>query len=257
VEKKSQKFCYNVLTNIIISVIINTSKDTNAALTATRAGGEKEMKKTEVAIEIKPLEIVKTNVRIVGDTPLIMHKWSEKAKKEMLDKQMKVTKTKGREAKNPVDDFIQSMYWMTDKPEESTMEAFDEAIARGAKFGFPVTSIKLAAIAAAYRAETIKNMASARGTFFIKGYGSDLLGQIDSEPPVMREDMVRVGMGTADLRYRGEFRNWSMNLEISYNKNGAYTLEQIVNMINMGGYMCGIGEWRPEKDGQFGMFHVE
>lgn len=42
-EKKSQKFCYNVLTNIIISVIINTSKDTNAALTATRAGGEKEM----------------------------------------------------------------------------------------------------------------------------------------------------------------------------------------------------------------------
>ena len=29
-----------------------------------------------------------------------------------------------------------------------------------------------------------------------------------------------------------------------------------VNIINAGGYSCGIGEWRPERDGQSGMFHV-
>ena len=27
-------------------------------------------------------------------------------------------------------------------------------------------------------------------------------------------------------------------------------------IINAGGYVCGIGEWRPERDGQYGMFHV-
>ena len=43
---------------------------------------------------------------------------------------------------------------------------------------------------------------------------------------------------------------------MSYNANGMYSLEQIVNIINAGGYACGIGEWRPERDGQYGMFHV-
>lgn len=46
-------------------------------------------------------------------------------------------------------------------------------------------------------------------------------------------------------------------MKISYNVNGQYSLEQILNIINAGGYACGIGEWRPEKDGQYGMFHVE
>ena len=63
-------------------------------------------------------------------------------------------------------------------------------------------------------------------------------------------------MGTADIRYRGEFRNWYADLEISFNANGAYTVEQIINIINAGGYACGVGEWRPERDGQYGMFHV-
>ena len=52
-------------------------------------------KKEAEAISIKPIEIEKVKIRIVGDSPLIVHAWSEKAKKMMLDTQMKVTKTKG------------------------------------------------------------------------------------------------------------------------------------------------------------------
>ena len=37
-------------------------------------------KKTTEIIEIQPIKLQKVNVRIVGDTPLIMHAWSEKAK---------------------------------------------------------------------------------------------------------------------------------------------------------------------------------
>ena len=75
-------------------------------------------------------------------------------------------------------------------------------------------------------------------------------------PPHIREDMVRV-MGKADIRYRGQFDSWYMDLEISYNKASAYSLKDVVNLIDLGGYNCGIGEWRPEKSGQNGMFHVE
>lgn len=209
---------------------------------------------TEV-IEIRPIEIKKVTIRIVGDTPLIMHAWSEKAKRMMLEAQMGVAKGKKKEAKNPVDDFIRSMYWLTPMPEDGTMESFEEAIANGARFGFPVTAFKQAAISAAYRMGWAKDKMSMRGAFFIDSDENGMI-EIHSDTPEMREDMVKVGMGTADIRYRGEFKNWYADLTISYNANGQYSLENIVNIINAGGYVCGVGEWRPERDGQNGMFHV-
>ena len=206
-------------------------------------------------IEIRPIEIKKVTVRVVGDTPLIMHAWSEKAKRMMLEAQMGVAKGKKKEAKNPVDDFIRSMYWLTPMPEDGTMESFEEAIASGARFGFPVTAFKQAAISAAYRMGWAKDKMSMRGAFFIDSDENGMI-EIHSDTPEMREDMVKVGMGTADIRYRGEFKNWYADLTISYNANGQYSLENIVNIINAGGYVCGVGEWRPERDGQNGMFHV-
>jgi hypothetical protein len=206
-------------------------------------------------VEIRPIDIRKVSIRIVGDTPLIMHAWSEKAKREMLEKQMKVTKTKARDAKNPVEDFIRSMYWLTEMPEDMTEAGFEKAIASGARFGFPVTAFKQAAISAAYRMGWTKDKMSMRGAFFIDGDADQML-EIKGDTPVMREDMVKVGMGTADIRYRGEFRKWYADMVISYNANGQYTIEQIINVINAGGYVCGVGEWRPERDGQYGMFHV-
>lgn len=211
--------------------------------------------KKEEIIEIKPLDIKTIPIRIVGDTPLIVHAWSEKAKRMMLEAQMKATKTKTKELRDPYDDFIQSMYWITEKP-ESTPEAFEKAIKKGAKFGFPVTAIKMAGNAAAYRLGWVKNQMGLRGAYFLKSECGDL-AEIESDTPIMREDMVRIGMGSADLRYRAEYRNWSMNLELEYNASGDYTLEQIVNIINAGGYACGLGEWRPEKDGDFGRYHIE
>lgn len=213
-------------------------------------------KKNETVIEIRPLDIRPVNLRIVGDSPLIMHAWSEKAKRMMLEAQQGKSKGKSKDAKNPVEDFINSMYWLTEKPTEYTEEAFEKAISEGARFGFPVTAFKQAAISAAYRMGWSKDKVSLRGAFFIESDENGMV-EIKSDAPKLREDMVKVGMGTADLRYRGEFANWSADLTINYNANGPYSLDAIINIINAGGYICGVGEWRPEKDGQFGMFHVE
>lgn len=219
--------------------------------------------KTNEVIEIKPLEIQKFNIRLVGDTPLIMHAWSEKAKREMLEAQQGKSKGKKKEPKNPVYDFIQSMYWLVGKPdvtssmsEEDCEKAFVNAVQNGARFGFPVTAFKQAGNAAAYRMGWVKNQMGLRGAYFIDA-DADGMVEIKSDVPEMREDMVRVGMGTADIRYRGEFRNWYVDLTVSYNKSGQYDMATIINIINAGGFVCGAGEWRPEKDGQFGMYHVE
>ena len=211
-------------------------------------------KETEV-IEIKAINNKVVKIKIVGDTPLIVHAWSEKAKRMMLEAQMKTTKTKAREIRDPFDDFINSMYWLTEKP-ESTEDAFEKAVKNGAKWGFPVGAIKMAGNSAAYRNGWVKNQMQLRGSYFLRTEYGDM-AEIKNSIPIMREDMVRVGMGSADLRYRAEFRNWSIDMDLEYNADGEMTLEQIINVINAGGYSVGIGEWRPEKDGDFGRYHVE
>ena len=213
-------------------------------------------------VEIKPIEMNTVEVTLIGDTPLIMHAWSEKAKRMMLEAQQGKAKGKKKEVKNPVDDFIQSMYWLDGMPdtagknEEECEELFTQAIQSGARFGFPVTAFKQAAISAAYRMGWTKDKMSLRGVFFIESDFGDM-AEIVSDTPEMREDMVKIGMGTADIRYRGEFKNWHTTFRIKYNVNGQYSLENILNILNAGGMVCGVGEWRPERDGQFGMFHVK
>lgn len=203
-------------------------------------------------IAIPSIDIKTATLRIVGDTPLIMHKWSEKAKKEILDKQMKKAKAKGHEAKSPAEDFINSMYWLSGEPKEKTEQGFADAIASGnARFGFPATAVKAAAVSAAYRAELVKNKVSMNGAFHIPEEFIEIHGT-----PILREDMVKIGMGTADIRFRGEFPTWWSEFTVRYNA-GVLSLEQLTNMINLGGFSCGIGEWRVEKGGTYGSFHVE
>lgn len=222
--------------------------------------------KNAKTVEILPMELETVNITIVGTTPLIVHAWSEKAKRMMLDKQTgKATKTK-HDIKIPVNDFMNSLYWLTEKPEdggndEEAEANFTNAVANGAKFGFPVSGIKQSAIMGAGRGGLDVKMTELRGAFFIKG-ATDAstmdVAEIVGPAPTMREDMVKVGgmSKTADIRYRGQFDQWEIPLELTYNKNGKYSLEQILNCFNVGGFVTGIGEWRPEKDGQMGMYSL-
>ena len=187
----------------------------------------------EQVVELKKINRQRAVIKIVGDSPLIIHAWSAKAKKEMLDKQMKKAKT-AKGAKDPERDYEEAFYRLPD-----------------GKPGFPTIGIKQAMVSAGGRFSDGMKMSELRGMFFVPGE----LVAIEGEPS-MREDMVRVGMGTADLRYRPEFKSWSISLPIEYNAD-AITLEQIVNLVNLAGFGVGIGEWRPERDGQYGMFHAE
>lgn len=204
----------------------------------------------EEGFDIPAIEIEYFELGLVGDSPLIVHAWSEKAKKEILDKQMKVAKTRVRAVRNPVGDFIDSLYWLSEKPEEPTEEAFEQALKNGAEFGFPAVAFKAAAVSAGFRSGVTKNKTVPNSAFHIN---RDMI-KINGTPE-MREDMVKVGMGTADLRYRGEFKEWSVTLPIRYN-SAVFSIEQIINLFNLGGFACGVGEWRPERGGSYGMYHV-
>lgn len=205
-------------------------------------------KKENVGIELPELRIGIMEVTLIGDSPLIVHAWSAKAKKEMLDKQMKKAKS-AKEAKDPAADFEASMYRLAD-----------------GGYGFPSVAFKNAAVTAGTSVAGLTKI-QARQAFHILGEDADIAGafdgsksrvnlvRIDGGEPAMREDMVRVGMGTADLRYRPEFANWRARILVRYNQ-GVLSEAQILNLLNVAGFAVGVGEWRPEKDGQYGMFHV-
>jgi hypothetical protein len=120
----------------------------------------------------------------------------------------------------------------------------------------------------AFKAATVKGGARAFGKsvrmtelrqsliFLPDGYGPDglQLTSIEGPEPVMREDLVRVGMGTADIRYRAEYREWKARLLVQYMPN-VIDLGSIIALIDAGG-ANGVGEWRPEKNGAFGTFEV-
>lgn len=206
------------------------------------------MKKEEVGIDLPALKIGLMEVTIVGDTPLIVHAWSAKSKRAMLDKQMKRAKA-AREAKDPRADFEDSMHRLP-----------------GGGYGFPSVAFKSAGVTAGTSVSGITKVA-ARQAFHILGENVDIDGAFDGSKsrqnlvriegcePNMREDMVRVGMGTADLRYRAEFPDWHAKILVRYNAN-VLSESQILNLINTAGFAVGVGEWRPEKDGMNGMYHV-
>lgn len=196
-----------------------------------------------VNVKIPPIEVGRFSIVLVGDSELISHRWSEKAKKEMLDKQMGKPK-QAKAKKDPWMDYCESLYWLSKMPAKPKQQHITKAA-----FGFPSVAFKKSAVGGCRSADGIK-MTEARAAFHVEGELVEIAGR-----PGMREDMVRLQGSTADIRYRGGFFPWSVTVHVSYNTR-FLTAEQIVNLFNLGGFGVGIGEWRPEKNGQYGRFHV-
>ena len=209
------------------------------------------MKKIEEKeIILKPIKIKTIKITIKGISPLIVNNFNEKSRQQIIDAQMKKPKTK--ELRNPIEDFIRACYWLTPMPEEFTKEAFDKAIKEGAKFGFPSKGIKASIVSGAYRNGATKDKVSLYGAFFIP----EEFIEIKFKEIEMREDYVRIAHGGTDVRFRPEFKEWSMTFEMQYNEN-VYSIDQIINFINLGGFSCGLGEMRVEKGGNNGAYEVE
>lgn len=197
----------------------------------------KTVQRVDTPITLPRLKIQLLTLSLIGDSPLVCNAWSDKAKQMMLDKQMKKAKS-AKEAKDPEQCFKDSLYVL---PKEQQ---------NGALYGFPAIAFKSAAVDACSHVEGVTKV-EARGAFHVVGDMVPIYGK-----PVMRQDMVRIAMGTADIRFRGEFTAWKATLTVRYNAS-VLSAEQIVNLFNVAGFAIGIGEHRPQKDGSWGMFHVE
>jgi hypothetical protein len=191
------------------------------------------------AIVIDEIDAETLSVPIVGTSPLIVHRFSEKSKRQMLDA-MQSRKTP-KQPKDPEAEYLAALYHCKD-----------------GGYGFPAAAFKQATVGGARFYGSSVTMTALRTSMFMKGEpGEDgtSLVTINGEP-VMREDVVRVGRGGTDLRYRPQFDDWSTTLTVVFVKS-MLTRGSVLSLIDAGGLGVGVGEWRPEKDGDFGTYRID
>ncbi len=160
---------------------------------------------TKLVVKPSVMEVV-----VTGITPLLVHNFGAKAIKQILYKQTGEAKPM-RMKKDPFVDFVESLYIIDQKkvPKQHLSPGDSWKFVPNC-FGFPASAFKKAMVAACSFIEGIPKT-WVRGLIHVHG---DLL-PITYSRLVMRQDTVRVGpfgRKVADIRFRGEFHDWSIRL---------------------------------------------
>lgn len=188
-------------------------------------------------VQINPLLIAEMRTKIIGLTPFLMNKMSDKEKQTMLDKQMGkgAEKNKIRDPKQEVENKIHHL--------------------SNGTVGIPIIGIKKSMVEAAPLLEMEKKLV--RGSMFIIPEDNNLV-TLNYKKMVVNEATTRdSGINrTPRTTFRPEFRDWSCEFVIKYNAK-QITVDQILNLLKIAGFHVGLGSWRPLTDGIFGTFTVE
>ena len=191
-------------------------------------------------LQIDPIRMGRMRVPIIGTTPLIVHRFSEKAKRILLESQQ--GRKAPKEPKDPQAEYEACFYRMEDD-----------------SYGLPADAFKQATVGAArFYGKAQLTMTALKLFIFVHGEpgGNErrAMVRIDGEPQ-MREDVARVGKGT-EMRYRPEFWPWTASLDVTFPLS-TLTDSTVLSLIDAGGMAVGVGEWRPERGGTFGTYRVD
>ena len=188
-------------------------------------------------VTIPPIDFRTVKITLIGETPLLVHKFSEKSKREMDDKQQGAAKQK-KAPRDPKSEYEASLYKMPGKK---------------LRYGMPASGVKLCAISACRYTDGMK-MTQALGSFHVMEDEAGLI-EIKGSKPVMDDRIVRIGnfgSKVAQTRYRGRFDDWKITFDVKYNAR-AISAEQLVNLYENAGFSVGLCELRPENKGNLGM----
>ena len=197
------------------------------------------MKKQEskTVIELHDLKISQITVTINGLTPLIVHNFSAKSSRQILEKQQGKAKNAKHEIRKPEEECEAAKHISIDGWEGFPVGGLKKCLVRGGKaVGLVMTDLRSAVF--------VEADCKTKNLFRINGKSK------------MGEDPIRLPNGAIDLRYRPYYNEWSANLKITFNE-GLVSKDQLLQALYAGGFGVGLGDWRPEKGGDFGRFSVQ
>lgn len=194
---------------------------------------------TEV-VEIMSVERGTLEMCVLGTSPLILNRMSQKAMHELLlPRGRKNSAEKATTLKhNPMEEFRASAYTLPDH--SPTLLAI------------LATSFKGAMSSAALDLPGAKKAQIGRLTYvngdYVAIYGVPKL----SMSIVRSADMNR----TPDVRTRAIVPEWACRLSVTYTKP-LITPQAVANLLAAGGIYIGVGDWRPEKGkGNYGQYEL-
>lgn len=216
----------------------NRLEQTAATQLGTRTRSPKKIKEQAAqlsaaakAIVIEQPKTYSVCLEITGTSDLIQNNFSQKSVEAMLRKHM--GHTVQREKKVP-----------RQLLEEATCRNMDGKIAMS-----PIC-FKKAMLSASTETKQFKKT-QLRTALFIQGNSIP----ITFEKNVPRMDICRLqGIGRVpDIRFRPSFQGWKARLILEF--SDSISVQSIVDLLNRAG-RCGVGEWRPTRDGIYGAFKV-
>lgn len=191
----------------------------------------------EQVTTLRPIKRKTVTLRIVGISALIQHAWSEKPKHAIREKHAG-KKTKQREVRDTLQEAKDAAYYTAD-----------------GRYGIYIGAIKNAIISAAHKDIGMEKTLVRKALFLVCKDRNNCVPIIGPDPE-FREDVVRVGMGSTDLRYRPYFHEWACDVTFEIDAE-LLQVHDLVTLVDRAGFGVGINEWRPEKGGEFGRFQVD
>jgi len=168
----------------------------------------------------------------------MVNNFTNKSKTEMMEKHLKKAKS-AKEARDIAAEVESALYRLSN-----------------GKYAIPASGLKNCAISACRFIDGVP-MTKARGAFFVLADEGSLV-EIKAKTHEIDERPVAIGpfgKKTKMIRYRPRFDEWSCTFKIRYNPN-VISAEQLLNLYENAGFSVGLCEYRPEKSGDHGMFHV-
>ena len=204
------------------------------------------MAKSEEVLIPKPnFKTVVFTIR--GTTPYIQEQFSEKASRAIEDR-----KRDGATKRPKIREK-----WVPENEAEGMAYRFREG-----DTGIPVSHIKGSMVKACSLVGL--PMTKARMLMSVEGDG---FGAVDNKPLIkfkkggeykMSSEGFAVGIpaGKNDVHARPMYpEGWEADVRVTFDAD-ILTAEMITNLIYRAGIQCGIGAWRPQKGGQWGMFEL-
>jgi len=223
--------------------VLTPEQAADAALLAAKKAGPIE---PVARLELEPLPTSTMLVPIRGTAPLIMSRFSEKAREMMLKGQQ--GEARAKRVRNPDEEYERAFYLLSDAEDGTT------------RYGFPTMAFKKSVIGACRFFGKAVTMTSVRQFIFVDGEEGandpQMLVEIIGEPH-MRRDVVRLAGQNrpADLRFRPAFDQWETELRITY-FSSCISGRSVLSLLGAAGIGVGVGEWRVERDGVSGTYEI-
>ena len=203
--------------------------------------------KTET-IEIKRIETKQVTVKIVGDGDLILNKMNDVSTRQLTDQRK--NKAKDMEVPNEWEQIITAMHWRDGKPTDFSEQGLIDALKNNAPC-ITAFGLKKSFGEAVVRNEIDKFKTKFDPSVNIIAKGN--LIPIKFTEHYIDEKLMSPVRGKPVLVRMNRFSGWSAEFTIQFTEN-VYSLEQIINIINLAGFGLGIGSGRTSG---YGRYHVE